>query len=144
VKFWDTSAIVPLCVIEPASTTVKSILSKDSSIVVWWGTRTECVSALTRQRREGGLSIQNERQARHVLGLLAGTWSEVQPSDLLRATADRLLVAHPLRAADAFQLAAALHWCQRHTTGEELVTFDIRMREAGRKEGFTILPGKIR
>jgi predicted nucleic acid-binding protein len=97
-----------------------------------------------RQGRDGGLSAQSERQARHLLGLLAGTWSEVQPSDLLRAAADRLLAAHPLRAADAFQLAAALQWCQRRTTDKELVTFDIRMREAGRKEGFTILPGKIR
>ena len=143
-KFWDTSAIVPLCVTEPASAAVKSILSKDSSIVVWWATRTECVSALMRQRREGGLNIQSERQARHLLGLLAGTWSEVQPTDLLRATADRLLAAHPLRAADALQLAAALQWCQRRTTDRELVSFDIRLREAARKEGFTILPGKIR
>ena len=97
-----------------------------------------------RQRREGGLNIQSERQARHLLGLLAGTWSEVQPSDLLRATADRLLAAHPLRAADALQLAAALQWCQRRTTDRELVSFDIRLREAARKEGFTILPSKIR
>lgn len=88
--------------------------------------------------------MQSERQARHLLGLLAGTWSEVQPSDILRATAERLLAAHPLRAADALQLAAALHWCQRQTTDRELVTFDIRLREAGRKEGFTILPRKIR
>lgn len=143
-KFWDTSAIVPLCVAEPASATVKSILSQDSSIVVWWATRTECVSALMRQRREGGLSLQSERLARHLLRLLADSWSEVQPSDLLRATADRLLAAHSLRAADAFQLAAALQWCQRRTTDKELVTFDNRMREAGRNEGFTILPVKIR
>ena len=143
-KFWDTSAIVPHCVVEPASATVKSILSKDSAIVVWWGTKTECVSALMRQRREGGLSAQSERQARHLLDLLTDTWSEIQPSDLLRAIADRLLAAHSLRAADAFQLAAALQWCQRRTTDKELVTFDIRMREAGRKEGFTILPVKPR
>ena len=53
-------------------------------------------------------------------------------------------MAHPLRAADALQLAAALHWCQRRTTDRELATFDIRLRDASRKEGFTILPGKIR
>lgn len=106
-KFWDTSAIVPLCVAEPASATVKSILSKDSAIVVWWGTKIECVSALMRQRR-GGLSAQSERQAHHLLDLLASTWSEIQPNDLLRATADRLLAVHSLRAADALQLAAAL------------------------------------
>lgn len=96
-----------------------------------------------RQRRERGLNMQSERQARHLLGLVAATWSEVQPSDMLRVTAERLLAAHPLRAADALQLAAALHWCQRQTTNRELVTFDIRLREAGRKEGFTILPREI-
>lgn len=63
-KFWDTSAVVPLCVTEPASATVKSILSGDSSVVVWWATRTECVSAFMRQRREGSLSMEsNGRRA---------------------------------------------------------------------------------
>ena len=141
-KFRDTSAIVPLCVAEPSSAAVKSILSKDPSIVVWWATRTECVSAFMRQRREGGLNMQSERQARQLLGLLAATWSEVQPSDMLRATAERLLAAHPLRAADALQLAAALLWGQRQTANRELVTFDIRLREAGRREGFRVLPSE--
>jgi uncharacterized protein len=143
VKFWDTSAIVSLCVTEPASATVKSILSKDSSVVVWWATRTECVSAFMRQTREGGLSMATERQARQVLRLLAGAWSEVQPSETLRATAERLLAVHPLRAADAFQLAAALHWCQRQPANKELVSFDSRLRDAAYKEGFTILPEEI-
>jgi len=52
--------------------------------------------------------------------------------------------SHALRAADAFQLAAALHWCQRQTTNKELVSFDIRLRVAGHKEGFTLLPSEIR
>ena len=86
--------------------------------------------------------MQSERQARQLLGLLAATWSEVQPSDMLRATAERLLAAHPLRAADALQLAAALLWCQRQTANRELVTFDIRLREAGRREGFRVLPSE--
>jgi uncharacterized protein len=144
VKFWDTSAVVPLCVIEPNSATVKSILTRDPSIVVWWATRTECVSGLMRQRREGSLRVEDERQARQVLGRLAEAWIEVQPSELLRGTAERLLAVHALRAADAFQLAAALHWCQRQTTNKELVSFDIRLREAGHKEGFTLLPSEIR
>jgi uncharacterized protein len=143
VKFWDTSAVVPLCVNEPASAAVKSILTADPSIVVWWATRTECVSALMRQTREGGLSIEGERKAGQVLRLLADTWTEVQPSETLRATADRLLAVHPLRAADAFQLAAALHWCQRQTTDKELVSFDTRLRQAGYREGFTLLPAEL-
>ncbi len=142
-KFWDTSAIVPLLVIEPSTETAKSILTGDSSVVVWWGTRTECVSALDRQIREGSLHLEDELQARQVLQQLAGVWSEVQPSELLRGTAERLLAVHPLKAADAFQLAAALHWCERQPTNRHVISFDSRLREAAYKEGFTILPSRI-
>ena len=45
-RFWDTSAIVPLCVDEPSSAMVKAIFKEGSSLVVWWATQTECVSAL--------------------------------------------------------------------------------------------------
>ncbi len=142
-KFWDTSAIVPLLVIEPRTETAKSILTGDSSVIVWWGTRTECISALNRQIRDGSLRIEDERQARQVLQQLANAWSEVQPSELLRGTADRLLAVHALRAADALQLAAALHWCQRQPMNRQLISFDGRLRDAAYKEGFTILPAHI-
>ena len=142
-KFWDTSAIVPLLVIEPSTGAAKSILTEDSSVVVWWGTRTECISALNRQIRDRSLRNEDERQARHVLQQLADAWSEVQPSELLRGSAERLLAVHALRAADALQLAAALQWCQRQTVDRHLVSFDTRLRDAAYKEGFTILPPHI-
>jgi predicted nucleic acid-binding protein len=143
VKFWDTSAVVPLCVDEPASVTVKPILTRDTSLVVWWGTRTECISALMRQVRERSLRTEDERHAREVLVQLVGAWTEVLPSDTVRGTAERLLAVHALRAADAFQLAAALHWCQRQPMNRDLVSFDARLRDAAYKEGFTILPAEI-
>ena len=115
-KFWDTSAVVPLCVQEPNSATVQEILVEDPSTVVWWGTRTECISALTRQVREGSLAPTDERAARHVLHTLMQTWTEMQPSEALRSMAERSLAVHPLRAADALQLAAAILWCQGLTT----------------------------
>lgn len=139
-KFWDTSAVVSLCVNEPRSLTVKSVLVKDPSIVVWWATRTECVSAFVRQSREGGLPETDARQARQVLETLAAAWIEVQPTEPVRTTAERLLAVHPLRAADAFQLAAALHWCQRQTKDTVVVSFDTRLREAAYREGFALLP----
>lgn len=140
VKFWDTSAIVPLCVEESQSETVKSILAKNTALVVWWATRVECISALMRQAREGGLSVAGEKQAREVLETLAETWIEVQPSETLRTTAERLLAVHPVRAADSFQLAAALQWCQRQPKGMSLVSFDTRLRDAAYREGFALLP----
>jgi len=142
VRFWDTSAIVPVCVQEPASPDVKAILVKDSGVVVWWATRTECVSALTRQVREGMLTGAGEQQAREVLEALSNAWVEVQPSETLRRTAERLLAVHPLRAADAFQLAPAFQWCRGQPAGNALVSFDARVREAGRREGFGVLPAE--
>ena len=141
--FWDTSAIVPLCVQEPTSTLVKGLLTGDEDIAVWWGTRTECISALTRQVREGTLIPLDERNARHVLYTLTQSWTEILPSEALRSTAERLVALHPLRAADALQLAAALMWCQGDTTRQGFVTFDRRLREAGYREGFTVLPEVI-
>lgn len=143
-KFWDTSAVIPLCVTEPRSATVKDILLKDPSVAVWWATRTECVSALTRQLRDRGLSTSGERQAREVLNALALTWTEIQPTETLRELAERLLAVHSLRAADALQLAAALQWCQRQTRGATLLSFDIRLREAAHREGFSVQPTDLR
>lgn len=140
VKFWDTSAIVPLCIEESQSESVKSILVKDTALVVWWATRVECTSALMRQAREGGLSAAGEKQAREVLETLAESWIEIQPSETLRTTAERLLAVHPLRAADSFQLAAALQWCQRQSKDMSVVSFDTRLRDAAYREGFALLP----
>ena len=82
----------------------------------------------------------NERAARQVLHTLMETWTEILPSEALRNTAERLLAVHPVRTADAFQLAAAIMWCQRQTTNQGFVTFDRRLRDVGYREGFHILP----
>jgi hypothetical protein len=75
-----------------------------------------------------------------LLTALAGEWSEVQPSELVRQRAERLLMVHPLGAADALQLAAALLWTEGATGGAGFVCLDQNLREAGLKEGFTVLP----
>ena len=139
-KFWDTSAVVPLCVEEPSSALVRAVLDEDESVVVWWGTRTECVSALMRRKREHGMTHRDERAARHVLHSLAQAWMEMQPSEAGRSVAERLLAVHALRAADALQLASAMVWCRQVPAGQAFVTFDSRLRDAGHREGLAVLP----
>jgi hypothetical protein len=87
--------------------------------------------------REGGITLAGERQARDVLHKFASTWLEIQPTNSLRAVAERLLGVHALRAADAFQLAAALQWCRGETSGMGLICFDGRLRSAAHREGLT-------
>jgi hypothetical protein len=140
VRFWDTSAIVPLCLSEPATPDVRRIASDDGALVVWWATRTECASAFARRRREGQLAATAERRARRILSALVAEWSEVLPSDPVRERAERLLGVHPLCAADAFQLAAALIWSRGETRACTIVSFDERLRGAAEREGFTLLP----
>src|SRR4030042_1804962 len=107
-KFWDSSAIIPLCLQEPISEQIRAVLQADDDIVVWWATRIECLSALERRRREGALHVETHLKSRAVLSALATAWSEVLLSERVRQRAERLLATHPLRAADAPHLAAAL------------------------------------
>jgi len=139
-KFWDSSAIIPLCLKEPASETVKHMLKDDEDIIVWWATRIECLSALSRRRREGVLPVDTELKAKEILYALSAVWSEVQPSELVRKRAERLLMIHPLRAADALQLSAALIWAQETPQGLAIICLDQTLREAALREGFTVFP----
>jgi len=138
-RFWDTSALVPLCVDEPESGAVKALLQDDPSMVVWWGSIIECWSALARRRREGMLQNADEESARTFLHTLQESWIEVLPGEDVRARAGRLLRLHPIRSADAIQLAAALVWAGDPTSGE-IVVYDRRLREAARLEGLSPRP----
>jgi predicted nucleic acid-binding protein len=140
VRFWDSSAIVPLCVNEPRSADTRSLIEEDQSVAVWWATRTECVSALTRRMREGELAPDGYRAARRILGVLTEVWVELLPSEAVRASAERLLAVHALGAADAYQLGAALAWCAGRPGGHGIVTLDDRLRDAAIREGFNALP----
>ena len=139
-KFWDSSAVIALCVDEPSSPAIRSVLRGDPSLVAWWSTRTRCLSGLLRRSREGSISGKGLADARATLTALADSWVEVQPSESVRSGAERLLAAHALRAADALQVAAALVWCGGQTRGAEVVSFDSRLREAALREGFGVLP----
>jgi uncharacterized protein len=139
VKFWDASAIVPLLVNETLSRNLQSIAAKDSAMLVWWGSEVECVSALARRQREGVLDERTMEIALARLRQLSAAWHEIDPSDLIRETAERFLRVHLLRAADALQLAAAFAAAERRPTSLEIVTLDDRLAEAAHKEGFAVI-----
>lgn len=142
-KFWDASAVIPLCIDEPQTKIVQDIAKKDNAFVVWWGSLVECYSAFARLHRDGFLGSQEEEQVWEILSSLATTWTEIEPSEDIREIAVRLLLNHSLRAADSLQLAAAIVWADKKPKGQHFVCFDHRLREAARKESFTVLPTKI-
>lgn len=57
----------------------------------------------------------------------------------VRERARRLLESHPLRAADALQLAAALIASEEEPKDLPFVTLDRRLALAAEKEGFKVL-----
>jgi len=67
--------------------------------------------------------------------------SEVEPLEEVRAEACRLVRVHDLRAADAFQLAAALAWANHRPAGIGFVCLDRRLCRAATRAGFEVLPG---
>jgi predicted nucleic acid-binding protein len=138
-KFWDASAIVPLLIAEPTTDTLQRLAKKDPAMLVWWATEVECVSAITRLEQDGALDEPAAAQAFDRLKQLALAWHDVDPSDAVREAAVRFLRVHPLRSADALQLAAAFVASERRPSLLELMTLDDRLAGAARKEGFRVV-----
>jgi predicted nucleic acid-binding protein len=118
---------------------MRSCYEQDPMIAIWWATPIEITSALTRQEREGSLSSSDADAVIQRLQQVSASWEELQPTVGLRSTALRLLRVHPLRAADALQLAAALVAAKGDPTSLDVVCLDQRLSQAARREGFRVL-----
>jgi predicted nucleic acid-binding protein len=139
VIFWDASAIVPLLVAEPMTRPMQALAGQDPDMLVWWGSEVECISALARLERRAALDGKGMTLASARLRQLADGWHEIEPSEIVRESAVRFLRVHPLRAADALQLAAAFTAAERRPASLQVVTLDERLADAARKEGFALI-----
>ena len=138
-RFWDSSAILPLIVPEARSESLSSILREDPAIAVWWVTPVECASALARLSREGRLDDAGSVTGRKRLREAAREWTEVPALERVRDQAMRLLRLHSLRAADALQLAAAIVLSEHDPATLPFVTLDDQLARAAELEGFSLL-----
>jgi len=138
-RYWDTSAILPLIVDEPARGRLLELYQQDSQILAWWATPVEMASAVARREREGRISAEEADAALKASKRLAAAWHEVVPSEAIRRTAERLLRVHPLRAADSLQLSAALIAANHDPSTLEMICFDARLTAAARREGFVVI-----
>lgn len=120
---------------EAETSRARTILEHDPEVLVWWGTAIECASAISRLERETNRTADD---ARAVLDVARSVWSEVLASEEVRNHAVRLLRRHPLRAADALQLGAALTWARGQPSTHGFATLDSRLRTAARGEGFVL------
>ncbi len=138
-KFWDTSALVPLVFDEPASAAMTALVADDPEVVVWMFTSVELLSTIARlERSSAGLDDLLSGVRRDALERIRRCYT-VTMVDAVRMRAERLVGVHALSAADALQLAAALVVSRERPETLELVTLDKLMARAARLEGFPVL-----
>ena len=138
-RFWDTSALLPLFVAEKESRRARSWLRRDPVVLVWTLSRVELLSALARRERKEPSAARGLVRARAQVLAAWEEWSEIVALEPVRRQAERLVSVHPLRAADALQLGAALVATDLDPAGLGFATFDERLATAALKEGFAVL-----
>jgi len=136
--FWDSSALVPLCIPGQATARERQLLHEWKP-VVWWCTAIEVFGAVARLGRQGYLSPNQQRLAAERLARLRITWREVQPTERVRELAEQQMEKHELRTGDALQLAAALVWCGQRPRQRGFLCRDHRLKAAAGEAGFQVV-----
>ena len=137
-KFWDTSALIPLVVDEPTTPAIRDLLARDPDVIVWTLTSVELLSTLARLGR----------MAPELDDLLPAVRLEVMEMfqrsvivthvEGVTRRAERLVGVHPLTAADAMQLGAALIASGDRPESLDFVTLDRALGRSAQLEGFRV------
>jgi predicted nucleic acid-binding protein len=139
VRFWDSSAIVPLLVEEKNSRRMRDALRADPVMLTWWATEIECASAVARMERDQLLAPAKASGALQRLRQHRDAWHEIEPAIIVRETAKRLVRVYPLRAGDSLQLAAALVAAAHQASSLVFVCLDERLAAVAEREGFPVI-----
>jgi predicted nucleic acid-binding protein len=143
VRFWDSSALVPLLVGEDTSEPLEALFQDEQGVAVWWGTEVECASAVARLERMGKLTPAETSEVFQQLQDLAQVWHLIDPVETVRVSAKRFIRVHDLRASDALQLAAAFLAAEGRPSSLEIVCLDDRLVIASRREGFKVIDRSV-
>ena len=139
-RFWDSSALVPLFLEQPSTQLVRELHSSGDGILAWTLSDVELRSAIARLSRDNALTSEEAQEAAIWAESLWESVNVVAAVDAVELRAKRLLDRHPLRAADSLQLGAALTATNDEPLGREFVCLDDRLASAARAERFTVLP----
>ena len=112
--FWDTSAIIPVLLPERLGGPHRSAGGGPRSHPVVGHAGTVPVGHLPPPPR-APVPAALLTEALNRLRALVEDADTVSPTDEVRRRAGRVVAAHPLRAADALQLGAALVWCEEQS-----------------------------
>jgi uncharacterized protein len=139
-RFWDSSALVPLFLQQASTAAMRELFAADPEVLAWTISDVEFRSAICRLSREAAVDPAGADAA---VAEFEKFWSHVRVVSAVEAVkerAKRLLSVHVLRAADALQLGAALVATYEQPARRDFVSLDTRLAEAARREGFRVLP----
>jgi predicted nucleic acid-binding protein len=123
VKFWDTSALVPLVTQEDKSSVAQDLLEADRNVAVSFITPVELTSTLWRRGRRWH-DQASFRRSLFKAAELESNWTLVDDVEPIIKLARRLITEHVLRSGDAIQLAAALFLVDGHPEDLPFVSHD--------------------
>ena len=110
---------------------LQKLAERDPDMLVWWGSKIECASALAGLERPGALDQKRAALAFDRLAELADGWHEIEPSEIVRESAVRFLRVHTLRPADALELGAAFAVAEKGRPSLlQALTLDERLADA--------------
>ena len=128
--FFDSSAFAKRYVEEPGSQTVDSLCQGATEVALSVLCVPEIISALNRRVREGLLTGQEYAEAKQYLSHDIRDAVIVNLAPQVVSSCTKILETHPVRAADALQIACALEW-----ETELFVSADKRQISAAKKSG---------
>ena len=140
VNFWDSSALVPLVVPEKNSLALLDFKESSEMIFTWTLAPVEVLSAFYRLLRTKEISPETHQNAAITWKAVEDALELINETESVKAKAKRILNLHPLKAADALQLAAALAAASDNPPDHTFVSLDNSLRTAAQKEGFQIFP----
>ncbi len=133
-RYFDASALVKGYVDEADSQATRRLLTRGSAATTRLSF-VEVASALGRLGREGRLSEDQRTAALAALTADAASVLVIELTGEIVARSQTLTQKHPLRAADAIQLASCLYVRETVNPRTTLVSFDDRLSTAARLEG---------
>ena len=142
-RFWDSSAIVPLLIAEPTTRAMRELRRQDLWILASFITPLEVTSAVWRRLHKDLLTVKERADAEIRFAEMSENWSEIAGPERIVEIALHLLTRYPLRAADAIQLASAIEAvdeAEEERSSLPFVTLDGDLATAARAEGFPVLP----
>jgi len=137
-SFWDSSAVVPLCINEDRSQLARKVWRQLTDRNIWRESSVEIASTFARLEREQILNEASRKKAEKRIRLLEKECNTIPATERQIELARTFPSLYGLKTLDSLQLAAALVWCKEQPKNKDFVSGDAKLLRAAETVGFKI------